>query len=137
MKYLAVILLFICGQIVAQVPVILKSKNSEDFNVHFYEIKYKVTPEDSIKIKEFVHLDMEAEYIGNYSYYAKLELNTWYLILYSDKKGNLKNLFFQTDNLSVKSPMTITADFSNTKSCYVQYDPQKKTYVGQLFNLSH
>jgi hypothetical protein len=135
MKYLIITALFICGQVTAQVPLMLKSKNTDSFKIYAYEVSYYITDQDSVKINGFIHSDLDIKYIDNTTYYAKLDANKWYLLLHVDSKGNKKNLFFQTDILSLNSPLTITADFLSPNNYYMQYDALTKTYKGGILNI--
>ena len=136
MKWLLILMLCICGQIVAQVPVILKSKEAIEFDVYPYEVKYHVSENDSIKIDGFVESDLALKHIDKLLYEATLELNTWYLLLYVDLKGHKKHLFFKTEEWSLTTPLVLTADFLNPNTYYyVQYDPIKQIYTGEYLNV--
>lgn len=132
MKYLIIIALFISNQITAQVPLILKSKNTDSFKVYPYEVDYYITSEDSVKINGFLYSDLPVKSLSTNAYYAKLEPNKWYMFLYVDSRGSKKQLFFQTDTLALNTPLTITADFLNSDNYYMQYNSDTKTYVGGI-----
>jgi len=134
MKYLLVLVLLSSLSLTAQVPVLLKSKNIDTFEVIIYEIKYHIV-NDSVKIDDFSFIDLNTYYVGDLSYYTVLPKNNWFLIVYMEPTGNAKSLFFQTDELALKDPLIFIADFNTTKDYYVQYDPDKHIYTGSEIDI--
>lgn len=136
MKNLIFILLFIVYNttINSQVSLNLGAKNTEEFSINIYEIKYS-TNNDSIKIKEYKPVSLSINIVDNFYYSLILPKNSWYLIEFNNEKNQSKKLFFQTDTLVVKTPITFIADFSNSKSYYMQYDSELKNYSGGELNI--
>jgi hypothetical protein len=134
MKLLAFLFAFTCGQVIAQVPVLLKSKNIDTFEVIIYNIEYHIS-NDSIKIDDYKYVDLNTYYVGDLSYYTVLPKNSWFLVIYLEPEGSTKSLFFETSELSYKEPIVFVADFNTTKDYYVQYDPEKNIYSGSEIDI--
>ncbi len=134
MKKLIIILLFICGQVKAQVPLVLKGVNTEYFKVFVYEIKYHYE-NDSIKIDNFLPTDIQADKQDDITYEVNLPLKNWYLIAYLDIENREKAVIIKTGNFAVKEPMVFTADFTNTNDYDVDYDPVTNSYSGRVISI--
>lgn len=134
MKKLIIILLFICGQVKAQVPLVLKGVNTEYFKVFVYEIKYHYE-NDSIKIDNFLLTDIQANKQNDITYEVNLPLKNWYLIAYLDIENREKAVIIKTGNFAVKEPMVFTADFTNTNDYDVDYDPVTNSYSGRIISI--
>jgi len=128
-------LILISGRLTAQVPILLKAKNIDSYEVQIYKIKYHIT-NDSIKIENLENTDIDVLYAGDNTYWAMLPNNQWLVIFYTDQDGNSKRLFFETGVYPYAMPMEFTADFCTTKDYYVKYDPITKTYTGSEINLA-
>lgn len=134
MKYLLFTLLFICGQVNAQVPLTLKGTNTEYFKIFVFEIKHHIE-NDSIKVDGFVPIDIEIRNSGDLTYEVNLPIKNWYLINFVDVDNRSKVLMIRTGDNELKEPMVFTADFNTKNDCFVEYDPIKDTYSQTIFSL--
>jgi hypothetical protein len=117
--------------IYSQVPLILKAENVDTFEVFVYEVQYHFEG-DSLKVDNFLYIDLPQFYAGPMSYGITLPKNNWYLVLSRSLDGVEKTLFFKTESYIPPKPLIYIADFSTTLLCYVVYDPKEGKYVNVI-----
>jgi hypothetical protein len=130
MRLLLILALLLSCKVSAQVPVVVKGRSTQHFDVKVYAIRYYMK-DDSVKIRDIELVDIEAKKTAYNTYEVQLEENGWYLVLSYDQFYKAKNLYIETGPSTTK-PYVYIADFSTNNDYYVNYDIATNKYVGEL-----